>query len=156
MATSLIQAMRQMDDHRWGSPPIIMYINSPGGEVIATNAIVDCMQRLDAPVVTIVEGYAASAAAVIAACGEPGGRLITPSSMMMIHELSSLCWGRMTEIEDQMVLLDKLMNSMIRKLSKATGRRRDSVRKDLRRDLWFDADEAMAYGKKGLVDKVLG
>ncbi len=85
---------------------IYLHINSFGGSVFASFSTIDTIKNLRIPVVSIIEGSAASAATMISInCHY---RIIYKNSLMLIHQLSSSTWGKMSELEDEMVNLKKL------------------------------------------------
>src|SRR5262245_14699028 len=81
--------------------PISLYLNSPGGDMVAFFAIHDTMAHLRAPVATICVGQAASAAAVLLAAGEPGMRSVLPNSRVLLHQPHGGAQGQSTDIEIQ-------------------------------------------------------
>jgi len=159
VSSKIIRALREYDAeyNRWDmNPPIIMYINSPGGSIIDGNAIIDCMNAISSPVITYVEGYAASMGALIAMSGAPGGRVITPSSYMMIHQLSSIAWGTYQELKDDMRWTEMLHEQAVNRIAKTCGQRKSKVRSDLKHDYWMSPEDCLEYGKKGMVDQIVG
>lgn len=136
------------------SSPIIVYINSSGGELRSAYAMIDCMRSLKSSVITIVEGEASSAAALIAMAGTPGMRLVTPNSLIMIHQASGGVSGTATEVTDYRQALELEMEMMVSLISQTTGKQKRSVRKDLRGDLYLTAKQALEYGSKGMMDHI--
>jgi len=132
---------------------IQMYINSPGGQVSATLAILDTMEYITAPVSTICIGMAASGAAVLLSAGEKGRRFALPNSEIMIHQpLSRGIGGQASDIEisaKQILKSKKLLNTILAKNTKKTV---TQLEKDTDRDHWLDTKEAVAYG---IVDKII-
>lgn len=134
------------------SKPIMMYINSPGGEVYAGLAIVDTMQFIRPEVHTTVVGTAASMGAFIAAQGEHGGRFALPNSMIMIHQPLGGAQGQASDIEihaRQILLLKDRLNQM---LAERTGQPVEKIARDTERDNFMTSEEAVAYG---LIDSVI-
>ena len=128
---------------------IYLHINSFGGSVFAALSTIDTIKSLRVPVVSIIEGSAASAATMISITCEY--RIILPSSLMLIHQLSSSTWGNMDELEDEMKNLKKLMNmitDLYKKYTKLKGKKLDDI---LKHDIWWDAKECL---KVGLVDEI--
>ena len=131
--------------------PIWLHIQSPGGGVFAAFAIADQLKMIPSPIYSIVEGFSASAATVISmSCTK---RFILPSAFMLIHQVSSLAWGRYDEIKDEAHLLDMLMDRLTSFYCEKSKMRRDVVEKMLARDSWFKASECL---KLGLADSILG
>ena len=133
---------------------IYLHINSFGGSVFAAISTIDTITSSRIPIVSIVEGGAASAATLISCvCSE---RYIRPNSYMLIHQVSSGFWGTMEEIKDEFKNLKKLMK-FIKKLYRKNTSLNNSEDSDiklndiLKRDIWWDASECIKYG---LVDGI--
>lgn len=130
---------------------IFLYINSPGGMVTATLAILDTMNHIKPDVATVVVGIAASGAAVILAGGAKGKRFSLPNSEIMIHQPLGGAQGQTTDIEitaKHMVATRDRLNKI---LSKASGQPISKIEKDVERDFFMMADEAKKYG---LIDEI--
>lgn len=131
---------------------IMMYINSPGGDIIGLFAIYDTMQYIKADVSTICVGQAASAAAVILAAGTQGKRFVLPHSRVLIHQPHGGAAGQSADIEIQakeIVRMRQLLDDM---LGFHTGQPVERVRKDTDRDFIMSGQEAKDYG---IVDEVI-
>lgn len=131
---------------------ISLYINSPGGVVTAGLAIYDTMQYIRPDVSTIVVGMAASMAAVLAAAGAPGKRLILPNAEMMIHQPLGGAQGQATDIEIRAKNILRTRERLNQILHHHTGQPLERIQRDTDRDYYMSADEALAYG---LVDRVI-
>ena len=131
---------------------IYLYINSPGGIVSSGMAIYDTMQFLRAPVSTICMGMAASMAAFLLAAGTKGKRRTLPHSRIMIHQPSGGAQGTAADIEIQAREILYLRSKLNELYAKHTGKTVDQIEKDMDRDRFMSAEEAVAYG---LVDKVI-
>ncbi|MBU6321522.1 MAG: ATP-dependent Clp endopeptidase proteolytic subunit ClpP [Patescibacteria group bacterium] len=131
--------------------PISLYINSPGGSVTAGLAIVDTLNHVKPAVSTVCVGIAASAAAVILACGEKGKRYALPNAEVMIHQPWGGAQGQATDIEITAKHIVATRERLNKILAKATGQPVEKVEKDVERDYFMTADEAKKYG---LVDQV--
>jgi len=132
--------------------PIMMYINSPGGDVTAGLAIYDTMHYIKAPVGTLCSGRAMSMGAVLLAAGEPGLRSALPNSSILIHQPLGGVRGQAADIEihaREILRLKVLLNDI---LVKHTGQDEDRVRNDSDRDFFMTADEALAYG---IIDRIV-
>ena len=128
---------------------IYLHINSFGGSVFAGLSIIDTIIGNAVPVVSIVEGSAASAATLISVvCSE---RIIRPNSFMLIHQISSGFWGKMEEIKDEVINLKKLTKKLKGIYRQHTTIEKESLKSLLKRDLWLDSGECLSHG---LVDKV--
>lgn len=131
---------------------ICVYINSPGGSVTAGMAIYDTMQYVKCDVSTICVGLAASMGAFLLAAGTKGKRFCLPNSEVMIHQPLGGAQGQASDIEITAKHIIKTKKKMIEMLSKNTGQPVKKVEKDVDRDYFMTADEAVEYG---LVDKVI-
>lgn len=157
----LLIALRETDDSlqqerifqkvpdNFPKKPIYLHIHSLGGEVHPAYAIVDQLSNFSHPVVSVVEGVAASAASIIAiSCAE---RVITPNSLIMIHEIWSSMWGKTKELEDHMEHLDILMSTLVGIYEKHSKLKEGKIKKMLSRDTWITADQALKYK---MVDRI--
>lgn len=131
---------------------IVMYINSPGGDVSAGLAIIDTMKHLKCDVSTVCVGMAASMGAVILSQGAKGKRYILPNAEVMIHQPILGAEGQLTDMEIIVKQGVKAKEKLYKMLAEATGKTLDEIQKDADRDYWMDADEAKKYG---IVDEVL-
>ena len=133
--------------------PIRVFVNSPGGHADDGFAIYDVMRYVTAPVHTIVTGLAASAATIVMIGAAKGGRLALPSSRIMLHQPSQGARGTASDIAitaKEILRLRKKANELF---AEETGHPIEKIQKDMHRDFWMTADEAVAYG---LVDKIVG
>ena len=130
---------------------IMMYINSPGGSVVAGMAIYDTMNYIKCDVSTICVGLAASMAAILLSSGAKGKRFALPNSEVMIHQPLGGFQGQASDIKihaEHIMKTKKLLNKI---LSENTGTSIDVIEKDTDRDNFMSADEAKKYG---LIDKI--
>jgi len=132
---------------------IALYINSPGGSVTATLAMVDTMNHVKPAVSTVCVGMAASGAAILLSAGQKGKRFALPNAEVMIHQPHGGAEGQATDIEITAKQILKLRANLNRILAKNTGQKLDKIEKDVERDFFLTADEAKKYG---IVDKVFG
>lgn len=131
---------------------ISLYINSPGGSVMAGLAIYDTMNFIKSDVSTIVIGMAASMASFLLAAGAKGKRCALENSEVMIHEVLGGTEGQATVIKIQADRILKLRDKMNGLLAKLTGKSISKINKDTERDHFMSAQEAKSYG---LIDKIL-
>jgi ATP-dependent Clp protease protease subunit len=131
---------------------IEFYVNSPGGSVYAGMAIYDTMQIVKCDIATTCVGIAASMGAVLLAGGKTGKRQALPHARVMIHQVSSGFRGTAADINVQAAETNKLMDSLMNILATHTGQPKEKVIKDVDRDFWMSADEALSYG---IVDRVV-
>jgi len=131
---------------------IHFYLNSPGGDVVATLAIYDTMQVLTCPISTYCVGQAASGAAVLLCGGTKGKRFALPHARVMLHQPYGGVSGQVSDIEIQAqeILRNREMLNEI--LAKHTEQSIETIAKDTDRDFFLNADEAKKYG---LVDEIL-
>lgn len=131
---------------------IKLYINSPGGSVYDGLAIYDTIQFINPDVQTIGIGLQASMGAFLLSSGTKGKRFVLPNSRIMIHQPSSGTQGKITDQEISLkegIYLKHRLNEIF---AKNTGQKLAKVEKDMDRDFWMGADEAVKYG---IVDEVI-
>ena len=131
---------------------IQIYINSPGGSVTAGLAIYDTMQFVKNDIVTYCIGQCASMGAHLLAAGTKGKRFALPNARIMIHQPSGGAQGQATEIEITFKEIQRLKDNLAATFAKHTGQPLKKVIKDMDRDFFMSAEEALEYG---IVDKVL-
>ncbi|MEI6806085.1 MAG: ATP-dependent Clp endopeptidase proteolytic subunit ClpP [Myxococcaceae bacterium] len=131
---------------------ITMYINSPGGVVSGGLAVYDAMQYVRCDVSTVCVGQAASMGAVLLAAGTKGKRFILPHSRVMIHQPLGGAQGQATDIEIQAREILKCKRTLNDIIVRHTGKPFEQVEKDMDRDFFLGAEQAIEYG---LVDKVV-
>ena len=131
---------------------IQIYINSPGGSVTAGLAIYDTMQFVKNDIVTYCIGQCASMGAHLLAAGTKGKRFALPNARIMIHQPSGGAQGQATEIEITFKEIQRLKENLAATFAKHTGQPLKKVMKDMDRDFFMGAEEALEYG---IVDKVL-
>ncbi len=131
---------------------IKIYVNSPGGSVTSALALYDTMQHVKAPVATICLGQAASAAAVLLACGAKGKRYSLPNARIMIHQVMGGVEGQQKDVEIQAREMLRIKNQINQILSKHTGQPIKKIEADSDRDYFMTADEAKKYG---IIDKII-
>ena len=133
---------------------ISLYINSPGGSVTAGMAIYDTMQFIRCDVQTIVMGQACSMGSLLATAGAPGKRMILPNARHMIHQPSGGASGQATDIQIQAREIQKMKEYLTTIYVKhnSAGKTYDEFARDMERDFFMSAQEALDYG---LVDKII-
>lgn len=131
---------------------IYLHINSPGGDLYSALSAVDTILNLKVKVVSIIEGFAASAATIISVVASE--RIIQKHAYMLIHQLSSGFWGKYQEFEDEAKNLDRLMK-MIKNIYKEHTQikmsGKNGLNECLKHDLLWDCNECV---KVGLVDRI--
>jgi len=131
---------------------IYLYINSPGGIISSGFAIYDTMQSLRAPVNTICMGMAASMGSFLLSAGAPGKRSALPHARIMMHQPSGGTQGTAADIEIQAREIVYLRGKLNELYGKHTGKPAEQIEKDMDRDRFMSADEALTYG---IIDKVI-
>lgn len=130
---------------------ITMYINSPGGSVADGLALYDVMKGISCPIRTICLGTAASMGAVLFAAGKQ--RDILPHGRVMIHDpLIGQTGGSALQLQEISQSLMQTREQMGRLLAQFTGRTLEEIYEKTRRDTFFNAEEAVAFG---LADRVI-
>jgi ATP-dependent Clp protease protease subunit len=130
---------------------IHFYLNSPGGDVVATLAIYDVMQILSCPVATYCVGQAASGAAVLLAGGTQGKRFALAHSRVMMHQPYGGVGGQVSDIEIQASEILRNREVLNEVLARHTGKPIEQIAKDTDRDFFLTAAEAKEYG---VVDEI--
>lgn len=130
---------------------ISLYINSPGGSVTAGMAIYDTMNYVKCPVRTVCIGMAASMAAFLLMAGEKGKRLALPNSEVMIHQPSGGAQGQVTDVSIHAEWLIKTKKKMNALMAEMTGQPIERLERDVERDHFMDAREALDYG---IIDEI--
>lgn len=133
---------------------ISLYINSPGGSVTAGMAIYDAMQFIQPDVTTIVMGQACSMGSLLAQAGAKGKRMILPNARHMIHQPSGGARGQATDMEIQVREILEMKKNLTNIYVKhnSVGKTYEELAKDMERDFFMNAQQALDYG---LVDQVL-
>ena len=131
---------------------ISLYVNSPGGSVTSTLAIIDTMNHISNDVSTVCVGIAASGAAMILSAGKKGKRFALPNAEVMIHQPLGGVEGQATDIAITAKHILKTKDRLSKMLAENTGKPIAEVEKDVERDFFMSADEAKKYG---IIDKIL-
>jgi ATP-dependent Clp protease protease subunit len=131
---------------------VSLYINSPGGSAYAGMAIYDTMQYVRPDVSTVCIGMGMSAAAMILCGGTPGKRFALPNAKVMIHQGSAGFRGTPADIQIQAREVLDMTRRMAEVISRHTGKSVEDVTRDIDRDRFMTAEDAVAYG---IVDHVM-
>jgi ATP-dependent Clp endopeptidase proteolytic subunit ClpP len=135
--------------HSHDPMPIYLHLTTNGGQIYSAFSVIDCIQTLGVPVYTVVDGFVASAGTLISICGAK--RFMLPNAYMLIHELRSEFWGKMTDIEEEIKNLKKTMDHVSGIYTKHTRISLTQLEKILKRDAIWNAEECK---QKGLVDEI--
>tara|TARA_R100000234_G_scaffold119966_1_gene104589 strand:- start:10105 stop:10725 length:621 start_codon:yes stop_codon:yes gene_type:complete len=136
--------------HLSETPKVNLHINSYGGSVFAGFGSVDYIRNCPAPVVSIIDGCAASAATIMSVVANE--RYINEHAFMLIHQLSSGMWGKFEDMKDDMKNNEMLMKRIIKIYEEHTKIPKTKIKDILKRDLWWDAKTCLKYG---LVDDII-
>lgn len=131
---------------------IMLYINSPGGNITSGMAIYDTMNYIKCDVSTICVGMAASMSAFLLSAGTKGKRFALPNSEIMIHQPLGGMQGQATDIKIHADRILAIKDKMNRILSENTGRPLEEIVRDTERDNFMTAQQALDYG---LIDKII-
>ncbi|BAB06837.1 ATP-dependent Clp endopeptidase proteolytic subunit ClpP [Halalkalibacterium halodurans] len=131
---------------------IYLYINSPGGSTSAGFAIYDTMQFVKPSIHTICTGMAASFAAILLLAGTKGKRFALPNSEIMIHQPSGGAQGQASDLAITAKRILGIREKLVTVTSERTGQSPEKVAKDMDRDYFMSAEEALEYG---IVDQII-
>jgi ATP-dependent Clp protease protease subunit len=131
---------------------VMLYINSPGGEMVAGLAIYDTMQFLHCDVATVVTGQAASMASFLLGAGAKGKRYALPHANVMIHQPLAGFRGQATDIEIHAREILRARETFNELYAKHTGQSVETIARDTERDHFMTAAQAKDYG---IIDEVL-
>ena len=153
-SASLIVAQLLFLESEDATKDILFYINSPGGVVTAGRAIYDTMQFIKPDVSTIVMGQACSMGSLLANAGAVGKRMILTNARHMIHQPSGGAGGQATDMEIQVTEILKMKKNLTQIYvdHNSKGKTFDELSKDMERDNFMSAQEAVDYG---LVDEII-
>ena len=154
MATSIVAQLLFLESEN-PDADIQMYIHSPGGCVHSGLQIIDTMEYIKPKVSTIVTGLAASMGAAILSAGEPGKRFALKNAQIMVHQVSS---GTRGHVEDQLKSLEhtqRLNDLLMEMIANNIGMTSKKLLEEANRDKWLNAEEALKFGRKGLIDSII-
>lgn len=132
------------DELNAGSGNITVWINSPGGDCVAAAQIYNMLANYKGNVTVKIDGIAASAASVIAMAGN--SVLMSPVSMMMIHNPATMAFGDHTEMEKAIEMLEGVKDSIINAYTLKTGMSRAKLSRLMDAETWMDATKAVELG----------
>lgn len=151
LANQIIAVMLYLDSED-NTKPIYLYINSPGGSVVAGLAVYDTMRHIKSEVVTINVGLAASMSSFLLAAGEKGKRFALPHSRVMIHQPLGGAQGQASDLKVEAEQILRIRDALTYEYSKMTGQPYEKLIRDMSRDNFMSAQEAVEYG---LIDRVI-
>ena len=132
------------DELNSGTGDIIVWINSPGGDCVAAAQIYNMLSNYKGKVTVKIDGIAASAASVIAMAGDTV--LVSPVSMLMIHNPATIAWGDHAEMQKAIDMLSEVKESIINAYVLKTGLSRPKLSHLMDAETWMDANKAVELG----------
>jgi len=135
-----------------GNEDVLLYLNTPGGDVVSGLAIYDTMNLISSDIQTYCMGMCASMGSILISSGTKGKRYSLPNSEIMIHQVRGGSQGVCADMKIAIEHAEKLQNKLYKILAENTGKSVEQIAIDADRDNWFDAEEAVAYG---LVDEII-
>ena len=132
---------------------IKLLIDSYGGSLDSMFALVDTLRFIKPELWTVCVGKAMSAAALVLAAGKKGKRFISPNGRVLIHQIYACTFGKVDEIENDVLEFRRLQKRFEIEMANLTGQRLKKIQEDMKRkDLFMDAQQAVKYG---LADQML-
>ena len=143
-------------DHENNEKPIYLYLNSPGGSCSAGIMLADTLSVIKSPIITVNMGTAASMGAYLLSMKyshKPGSkRLILPGARVMLHSISTGMQGTSHDLKVNWKESEKVQENVISTIAKNVGKTYEELSKATERDLWLNAEEALAFG---IVDEII-
>jgi len=130
--------------------PIYLEINSPGGHVADGMSIINTIEHIKSPVITIVSGQVCSMAALVSICGDK--RLMYANSYWMQHSTSDIVGDYINYIKDRTKFLCEFEHRTEKMLKNRTKLSDNDITKIRTGELWLNADQALA---KGVIDEII-
>lgn len=124
--------------------PIYLHLTTDGGVIYSAMSIIDCIKSLSVPVYTVIDGFVASAGTLIALAGEK--RYMCENAYILIHELRSGMWGKMTEINDEYCNLKRLMKHIIKIYVNNTNLTKSDLTEILKKDINWNLKKCIENG----------
>jgi ATP-dependent Clp protease protease subunit len=136
--------------HNTGQKVIPVVIDSYGGQVYSLMSMISAIKHAEIPVATIIEGKAMSCGAILFSFGEEGLRFMDPNATIMIHDVSSMEFGKVEELKANTKETDRLNSIVYTMMARNCGKKDDyfmkMVDKKKHADWFLDANEAKKYG----------
>merc|ERR1719199_1254981 len=130
----------------------MLYLNTEGGDIVPTMAILDTMGHIKSDVGCVGFGSARAMGGMLLANGAKGKRAALPNTCIMLHHPAGVARGSASDIHNEGKELLKIRAKINKMVSRATGQPEEKVNNDIRRDFHLTAEQAMDYG---VIDKVL-
>lgn len=136
--------------HNTGQKVIPIVIDSYGGQVYSLMTMIAAIKNAELPVATIVEGKAMSCGAILFSFGAEGLRFMDPDATVMIHDVSSMAWGKIEELKSSVSEAERLNQKIYTMMARNCGKKDDYflklVEKKKQADWFLDAEEAKSHG----------
>ena len=136
--------------HNTGQKVIPVIIDSYGGQVYSLMSMISAIKHSDLPIATIVEGKAMSCGAILFSFGEEGLRFMDPNATVMIHDVSSMDFGKVEELKAGAAEADRLNKKIYTMMARNCGKKDDYfmkiVDKKKHADWFLDAEETKKHG----------
>ena len=152
LGNQLVATMLYLDSVDKSGKDIYLYINTEGGDVVPTMAILDTMKHIKSDVGCVAFGSARAMGGMLLACGAKGKRAALPNTCVMLHHPAGAARGQASDINNEGRELLKIRAKINEMVAEATGQSVEKVHDDIRRDFHLTAEQALDYG---VVDKVL-
>jgi len=150
LANTVIAQLLYLDQDEFKHKQITIYINSPGGYVDSGLAIYDTMKFIKSPIRTVAVGMAASMASILLVAGDK--RVALPHSRILIHQPLGGMEGQTKDILISAEEMKKHYEATAKIISNHTKQPYDKVYKDMDRDFWMNAQQALEYG---IIDEIV-
>jgi ATP-dependent Clp protease protease subunit len=152
-SANLVVAQLLFLDREDPTKDVQLYIQSPGGQIYAGMAIYDTMQQISAPVSTVAVGLTASFGTVLLMAGAPEKRFVLPNATVHMHQPLGGAQGQASDIVIAANESQRLKDRLYEMFAKHTGQPFEKIERDLERDIYLNAQQAVEYG---LADAVIG
>ena len=152
LGNQLVATMLYLDSVDKSGKDIYLYINTEGGEIVPTMAILDTMKHIKSDVGCVAFGSARAMGGMLLACGTKGKRAALPNTCVMLHHPAGAARGQASDINNEGRELLKIRTKINEMVAQATGKTPERVHEDIRRDFHLTAEKALDYG---VIDKVL-
>lgn len=156
--SKLAEALVQMDmqskqlEAAYGQRmPVKLHLQSLGGELLPTFYICDLIKELDTPVHVYIDGFVASAASLIAICGEK--RFMTKNSCVLVHQLRAASSGKLSDMKQEIDNLNNFMGSLRQIYLENSNVKEEELDDLLTSELWLDSEKCL---EMGFVDEIIG
>ena len=152
LGNQLVATMLYLDSVDKSGKDIYLYINTEGGDIVPTMAILDTMKHINSDVGCVGFGSARAMGGMLLACGTKGKRAALPNTCIMLHHPAGAARGQASDIANEGRELLKIRTKINNMVAEATGKSPEQVHENIRRDFHLTAEKALDYG---IIDKVL-